>query len=291
MIDLESLRCFVVAAECDSFRTAAQRVALSAGAFSDRMRRLEEQLGALLFDRATRRPQLTDAGLRLLPHARALLSSAERCADIARASEQRAPFELTVGTRFELGLSWLCPALDPLKEAVPERTIHLFMGDTPDLLARVERGDLDAVVFSARLTSGRLRYAALHPEPYVFVSARPGLAGPEQAHEHTLLEVSRDMPLFRYLLDALPDATPWPFARCELLGGIGAVRYRALQGAGVAVLPEYFVRDDLTAGSLHRLMPEVQLREDTFRLVWRAGHPLERELLALADALRARPLC
>jgi DNA-binding transcriptional LysR family regulator len=43
-------------------------------------------------------------------------------------------------------VSWLCPALTPLSRRRPERTIHLYNGDTPDLLRRLERGDLDAIV-------------------------------------------------------------------------------------------------------------------------------------------------
>jgi LysR family transcriptional regulator, glycine cleavage system transcriptional activator len=299
-VDLDSLRCFLAATETTSFRAAAARVALSPGAFSDRIRRLEEDLDARLFERTTRSARLTEAGRRLAPHARRLIEEASRCRDVVHRVDRVLPYELTLGTRFELGLSWLCPALDPLKGAHPERTLHLFMGDTPDLLSRVERGSLDAAVLSARLTSARLRYATLHPEPYVFVSASPRLVGPvspapgplgpEDAPAHTLLEVSRDLPLFRYLLDALPDATPWPFAEYELLGGIGAIRYRALQGAGVAVLPAYFVRHDLEAGRLVRLMPEVELRSDAFRLVWRTDHPQQDRLLMLADELRALPL-
>lgn len=289
-VDLESLRCFLAAADAPSFRAAAGRVALSPGAFSDRISGLEQALDARLFDRTTRSVRLTEAGRRLVPHARAVVAGAAGCRSVVHDVAAALPYEITLGTRFELGLSWLCPLLAGLKAASPERTLHLYMGDTPDLLARVERGDLDAVVFSARLTSDRLRYATLHAEPYVFVGAAGPLAGPADAHDHTLLDVSRDLPLFRYLLDALPDGAPWPFRDRELLGGIGAIRHRALEGAGVAVLPEYFVREDLRAGRLTRLLPEVELRADAFRLVWRTGHPLEDRLLALAHALRAHPL-
>lgn len=289
-VDLDSLRCFLAAADAPSFRVAAVRVALSPGAFSDRISGLEQALDARLFDRTSRAVRLTDAGRRLVDHARAVVDGASACRAVVHERDARLPYEITLGTRFELGLSWLCPLLAGLKAACPERTLHLYMGDTPDLLARVERGDLDAVVFSARLTSDRLRYATLHPEPYAFVGACGPLTGPADAHHHTLLDVSRDLPLFRYLLDALPDGEPWPFHARELLGGIGAIRYRALEGAGVAVLPEYFVRDDLRAGRLTRLLPDVELRADAFRLVWHTGHPLEDELLALAQALRAHPL-
>jgi DNA-binding transcriptional LysR family regulator len=290
-MDLDSVRCFEVAATTLNFRAASARVYLSPAAFSDRLRRLEEELGAVLFERTTRKVVLSEAGRRLLPLARELLEGEARLKAVGRAPEKAAPFELFVGTRYELGVSWLCPALKDLERRRPERTVHLYNGDTPDLLQRLERGDVDAIVASMRLTSPNLTYAALHPEEYVFVSARPGLRRRPDASAHTLVDVSRDLPLFRYFLDALPDAEPWPFAKVEYLGGIGNIRRRLLDGEGrVAVLPRYFCRDDLTAKRLVRLLPSVRLRSDSFRLVWRRNHPREAELLELAAALRERPL-
>jgi DNA-binding transcriptional LysR family regulator len=290
-MDLDSLRCFDAAATTLNFRAGAGRVHLSPAAFSDRILRLEEELQVSLFTRTTRRIELSEEGRRLLPIAREVIAGAERLRAAGRGQQAASPYELYLGTRYELGLSWLCPALGPLERAHPERTIHLYNGDTPDLLLRLERGDLDAVVASMRLTSPKLSYAALHPEEYVLVSKRACLKRREDARALTLVDVSRDLPLFRYLLDALPDAEPWPFARVELMGGIGNIRHRVLDHAGrVAVLPRYFVQRDLAAHRLVRLLPRVALRADAFRLVFRTGHPRTQELLALAEELRQHAL-
>ena len=290
-MDLDSLRCFDAAADALNFRAAARRVHLSPAAFSDRVQRLEEELGVPLFRRTTRQVALSDAGVRVLPRARELLAAWERLREDAQAKKTRSAYELTLGTRYELGASWLCPALGPLGRKHPERTLHLYNGDTPDLLLRLERGDLDAIVASMRLTSPKLTYAALHAEDYVFVARDRCLRRREDARALTLVDVSRDLPLFRYFLDALPDAEPWPFAHVEHLGGIGNILARVLDGADrVAVLPRYFIRRELRARRLVQLLPRVRLRSDTFRLVWRTGHPRSAELLALAHELRARPL-
>src|SRR5262245_47529249 len=273
-MDLDSLRCFDAAATTLRFRAAAARVHLSPAAFSDRIRRLEEALGVAVLSRTTRQVTLTEAGQRLLPLARDVLAKIEALRATAAAPTQPLPFELVIGTRYELGLSWLCPALEPLGRKRPERTIHLYNGDTPDLLRRLERGELDAVVSSMRLTSPRLAYVALHPEAYDLVGTARSLRRRDDAGRHTLVDVSADLPLFRYFLDALTDAEPWPFARTEFMGGIGNIRRRVLDGDGrVAVLPRYFIARDLAAGRLVRLMPRVRLRSDSFRLIWRAGHP------------------
>src|SRR5262247_2851989 len=105
--DLESLRCFEVAARHANFRRAARQVHLSPAAFGDRIRRLEEQLGTPLFDRTTRKVELTIAGERVLAQARRVLEEAARCFEVARDPNAPRTIEMTVGTRFELGLSWI----------------------------------------------------------------------------------------------------------------------------------------------------------------------------------------
>lgn len=292
MIDLEDLRCFDLLASTLNFRAAAARAHLSPAAFTDRVQRLEERLGARLFARTTRSVSLTVAGARLLPYARRCLAEADALSRAARGAAEA--WELTIGTRYELGLSWLTPSLDVLRAAHPERTVHLSVGDGPALLDAVRRGQLDALVSSLRADPSELVSAPLHPEAYVFVGApallaeRP-FAAPEDAIHHTLCDANAALPLFRYLLDRVGGNT-WPFARRELLGGIGAVRHRVLNGAGVAVLPRYFVEPDLASGALVALLPEIEPLSDTFRLAWRQGHPRGVELLALAEELRALPL-
>lgn len=292
--DLESLRCFEAAATHLNFRVAAKTVALSPAAFGDRIKRLEDQLAAPLFVRTTRRVALTAAGQHLLPQARRVLDEAIRC---TRAVHDRGPipYELTVGTRFELGLSWITPALQPLAALRPERTLHLVFGDSDDLVARVRNGLLDCAVTSARLTVAGLSYEVLHEEDYVFVGsaallARTPLSRAAHATAHVLLDTAADLPLFRYFLDARGRGEAWTFGRIEYLGTIGAIRLRMLQRAGVAVLPRYFVAGDLAAGKLVEILPRVRLQRDAFRLVWRSGHAHEQALRLLAADLAKRPL-
>ena len=289
-MDLDSLRCFVAVAETLHFRSASERVGLSPAAVSDRVKRLEGDLDAVLFERTTSRVSLTDAGQRLLPHARGLLEEADRCAVIAQGDARPLPFELTLATRYELGLSWLVPALGPLAQARPERTVHLYMGDSGALLDRLERGLVDAAVLSTRLNRPHIRYALLHEEQYVYVAQQDGPRTPSEAAQHTLVDATPDLPLFRYLLDALPEGAAWRFGAHLYLGGIGAIRAAVLAGMGVAVLPRYFVQADLDAGRLVEILPELVMASDRFRLLWRADHPRESELRALGEALRAFPL-
>lgn len=295
LLDLESLRCFETLAVLLSFRAASRRLAISPAALSDRIRRLEEQLGEPLFLRSTRKVSLTAAGERLVAHAREMLAANERAFGLVRGRVEAPRVELLVGTRYELGLSWLVPALPELERRVPQRALHLHFSEGADLLDRVRQGYLDCAVTSAPIVGGAMDYLVLHPERYVMVGAKALLEGrtirgPEDVMPHTLLDLTPDLPLFRYFLDPVGGSLPWRFRRIEHLGTIGAVRLRMLQGAGVGVLPRYFVARDLRDGSLGRILPKVSLRMDHFRLVWRRGHPKALDIQRLGVDLKRMPL-
>lgn len=293
--DIESLRCFHVAAQHLNFRVAARSVGLSPAAFGDRIRRLEELFDVRLFERTTRRVTLTPAGERLWPQARRCLQEADRCSAAARGDLGTSPYALKIGTRFELGMSWVTPSLAQLERARPERTLHLWFGDTPAALLALNRNEVDCLITSARITSAGLKYARLHEERYVFVGSkklvtRVPLGRREHAKRHTLIELNDDLPLFRYFLDARPGDEVWSFQRTLFLGTIGSVRVRVLEGAGVAVLPHYFVERDIEKDKLVQIMPRVTMPVDWFRLVWHKDHPRQDALHELAGELSELPL-
>src|SRR6185503_17822397 len=112
---LDSLRCFAEAARLLNFRAAARAVALTPAALGQRIQQLEAQLGRPLFHRTTRRVTLTEAGLALLPHAQTALAAADACLRAGRGETGPPPQELVLGTRHELGMSWIVPMLPLLR--------------------------------------------------------------------------------------------------------------------------------------------------------------------------------
>jgi LysR family glycine cleavage system transcriptional activator len=290
----ESLRCFVEAARLLNFRKAARKVALTPAAFGARIRQLEDQLGAPLFQRTTRVVTLTERGLALLPHARRCLESAEDCVRAARGEKGPPTTEIVLGTRHELGMSWILPQLAALAEKLPHLELHLYFGSGPDLLIRVRTAEVDCAITSTRLSDTKLDAISLHKESYVFVAApkllaRRPLARPEHAKHHVLLDASTELPLFSYFRDAQKGKT-WEFSRVVRLGAIGAIRERVLDGAGVAVLPEYLIEEDLAKKRLARLFPSVVPLADYFRLVFRVDDPRRSLFEALAKHLAESPL-
>lgn len=291
--DIDSLRCFVAASTHKNFRRAASEVALSPAAFSDRISRLEDLLGVRLFARTTRTCALTLEGEKALAHAKRVIASARACLEAAQ--EGPIPFDLVIGTRWELGMSWLVPGLTGLEAVCPERRLHLMFGDTDGHLRALEQATCDAVVTSARISQVAHEGAALHEETYALVASpkllsRTPLRTHEDAAFHTLLDAHKDLPLFRYFRDGRPARESWRFGHIERLGTIGAIAARAREGCGVAVLPRYYVERDLAKRVLIEPFPKARVGSDFFRLVWRKDHPRDADLQRLAADLRAMPL-
>ena len=275
---IDSLRCFQAAARLLNFRAAARSVALTPAALGQRIQKLESDLGVTLFRRTTRSVALTEAGLALVPVAERCLEAARDCVRAARGETGPPPMELVIGTRQELGLSWLAPQLDRLKQQNASLELHLYFGSGPDLLLRVRTMEIDCAVTSSRFTDPKLDSARLHREDYVFVgSARLLAKKPRTRAAHaagpTLLAASAELPLFRYWRDAPGGGDRLRFGRIVRLGSIEAIRQRVTAQAGVAVLPAYLVRRELATRSFRRLFPAVTPLHDYFRLVFRADDP------------------
>lgn len=293
---VESLRCFLAAARLLNFRAAAKSVALTPAAFGQRIKGLEDQLGCALFQRSTRSVRLTQEGLRLRPVAERCVVAATECLDLAGgAPHAGGALDVVLGTRHELGLSWILPQLAPLAEAHPTWTVHLYFGSGRDLLLRVRGMEIDCAVTSSRHDDPRLESIVLHREDYAFVAApsllaeRP-LSRAEHAASHFLLDTDEALPLFRYFQDAAGAPARLSFRRVVRLGTIEAIRRRTLDGAGVSVLPTYLIGEDLKKKRLVPVFRRIKPLHDYFRLVFRADDPRRATYDELAAYLLRTPL-
>lgn len=288
---VDNLRCFLAGAEHLNFRRAAEEVALTPTAFGQRIKQIEEQLDQRLFERTTRRVELTSAGRRLVPVARSVLREARRAMEIVHA-EADPPASFSIGTRFELGMSWILPAVVDMREERPNWDVDLYFGSGPDILERLRGGQVDCVITSAPIAEREWAAEFLHPERYVFVGApsyldqRP-FEGRWDAPNHQLLDIDAGLPLTRYLTSAVGEME---FDEVWLAGSGAAMHALVLDGHGLCVLPRYMVEQDIEGGRLVELLPDEELLEDSFRLLYRGASPLAGVFELLADYMRQRPL-
>jgi LysR family glycine cleavage system transcriptional activator len=293
--NLESIACFLAAARTLNFRAAAKSVHLTPTAFGKRIKQLEEQLDQPLFERTTRHVSLTPNGEAMLPAAKRLIKTAQDCMRAGRGQGGPPPITITIGTRYELGLSWLMPMLPALKLECPNITINYYFGSGPDLEARIKRMDIQCAVSSRVFVDPIFEATRLAEEAYVFVAA-PALldevpfSEPAHAQNHCLIDAHQERPLFRYFRDAANAPNELSFERTRIMGTTAAIRMLVLDGKGVAVLPYYLIKQDLDAGECVQLFPEVELNRDYFRLMYRRDDPNIEVYQTLATCIRAQPL-
>lgn len=99
-IELKPLRCFLALAEELNFSRAALRLHMTQPALSSQIRTLEQQLGFPLFDRTTRRVDLTASGAEFLVHARRLVAESARLSEVSKSLRDGKLRRMRLGAAF-----------------------------------------------------------------------------------------------------------------------------------------------------------------------------------------------
>jgi DNA-binding transcriptional LysR family regulator len=148
MIELRLLRQFIAVAEERHVRRAAERLGMAQPPLSTAMRRLEDVIGAALFDRSRRRVALTPAGTALLEEARRTLAQAEHAVAVARQAGQGLTGLLRVTFVGSAMFERLPPLLKTLRTRHPGLAVDLREATTMRQLddLRGGRGDLGFVI-------------------------------------------------------------------------------------------------------------------------------------------------
>ena len=285
------MRCFVAAAQTDSFRKAAKLVHLSPSAFTERIQKLERQIDAPLFVRSTRKISLSTEGMRLMEYAKTLLEQAEQFHQFA--TQEETLVTLTMGTRYELGLSYLLPFLEQQKKQSPQQELHLFFGDAPSLTEALLSSHIDMAFSSMRLDNPKIQSQTTHVEEYSLI-ASPHLASQihtlDDLSKHSLIDISGSFPLFRYFSEPHNLHPKQIFSKFQFLGTISAILYWVQFQEGIAVLPSYFIKDALQERNISIILPEYKLHHDYFRIFWRRSHWAESTILSIVQELKKHPL-
>ncbi|MBB4284788.1 LysR family transcriptional regulator [Roseospira goensis] len=140
-MDTDLLRAFVAVAEHGGFSAAARALHRTQSAVSLQIRRLEEHLGVPVFSRTSRRVSLTEAGGRVLPHARQMLVLQEQALAAAADTRRRRP--LRIGLTDEQAEAFLPRALPAFTAAYPDVPVAVTCGLSPLLIDMVAGGRLD----------------------------------------------------------------------------------------------------------------------------------------------------
>lgn len=166
-LEAQDMSAFLAVVREGSFGRAATVLMVSQPSVSERMARLERDVGARLFDRGSRGATLTPAGERLLPYAQRTLALLEEAGDAVRAVDRPARLRVTVHSTFShRAVPFVLEALAELPRALKLRDAH-----SDEIVTMLLDGVTD-VGFVLPTTPARgLRYVALPTDPVICVCA------------------------------------------------------------------------------------------------------------------------
>jgi len=147
-LDLRSLRAFITVAERGGFSAAAEALHVTQPALSRRIAELESSLGVRLFERTSRRVELTEGGEDLLTRSRELLRDGRALRERARALAEGKAGLLRLGCAPMIMESVVVPRIGQYRKRFPHVDLQFQECGGGDALKAVLRGDFHAAVAS-----------------------------------------------------------------------------------------------------------------------------------------------
>jgi DNA-binding transcriptional LysR family regulator len=290
--DFEALAIFAKVVELRSFAGAASELALSKATVSKAVGRLEERLGARLFNRTSRRLALTDAGQKLAERAARLLADGEAAENeaLAQSAVPRGLVKLAVPMSF--GVMNVAPLLPEFLQTYPEVSIDLHLSDaTVDLIGegfdaglRIARLPDSSLI--ARRLCGMPRFTVAAPS-YLKRHGRP--THPMQLAQHQCFGYAylSTPNVWHYTNAAGEQASVRPGGPLRVNNG-EAVMPALVAGLGIADLPEFIVGEAIASGAVEVILKGWKQPEGAVHLVTPPGGPRPARVEVLAEFLAAK---
>ncbi len=287
--DFEALAIFAKVVELRSFAAASGELALSKATVSKAVSRLEERLGARLFNRTSRRLALTDAGQKLAGRAARLLADGEAVENEALAQSVRPRGLVRLAAPMTFGVKIVAPLLPEFLATFPEVSIDLHLSDA--MIDLIGEG-FDAGVRIARLPDSSLiarrlcampRYTVAAPA-YLKRHGRP--THPMHLADHKCFGYAylSTPGVWHYTNASGEQASVRPAGQLRVNNG-EAVMPALLAGLGIADLPEFIVGDAIRSGEVEVILKGWKQPEGAVHLVTPPGGPRPARVEVLADYL------
>jgi DNA-binding transcriptional LysR family regulator len=297
-MNLEQLAAFVRIVETGSLTAAARATRQSLASVSRHLMALEEDLGVELARRTTRKLVVSGAGLELHQRALRILGDVEAARTTLRAGKLRG--SLSISLPVTLGQHLVVPRLGPLLARHPGLSLEVRLEDRlNDLVAEgidlVVRAGTPLPDSAAFIAAPLLRFRrVLVAAPSFAKAVAKSLRGPAGLSRlDCLVQVGATGPQRRWTLEEQGPTGPSRAQTVEVQGRLSSTAplvllQAALDGAGVAFLPDWLVAQHLEGRGLSRLLPRWSSGPLTAWAMYRQelrGSPAVRALLeAVAQA-------
>ena len=259
-VDLNALAVFEQVARRGSFVAAALALDLPKTTVSRRVATLEQNLGARLLQRTTRKVALTEAGRVLMEHCERIREESEAAAAAVLRLQESPRGRLVVTAPYLFGVYFLAPALPRFFARHPEMQVDVTLTEAPvDLLAdavdvSIRTGPLPSSRVTARSLGNLTRRLYASPD-YLARRAPPALPGELAGHALLALRGELRRSRIEWHLGHGREVHQVSAPATLLANDLAFLLEAALAGGGIAKLPEAICHDHVRTGRLVPVLP------------------------------------
>lgn len=294
-MNLRDLKYLVALAEHKHFGRAAAASFVSQPTLSTQIKKLEDELGVALVERAPRRIMLTPVGLEIAERARKVIAEVEQMSEIARRSQDPEAGSVRLGMFPTLGPYLLPHVVPQLRERFPKLELLLVEEKTDQVLARLRDGRLDAGLLALPIHDEQLHVEPLFDEPFLLAVPRQH---PMAAHDHLDLHELDHQHLL--LLEEGHCLRDQALDVCRLAGAderdgfratsLETLRQMVASGVGITLLPMLAVQPPVPPSpGIHLLQFDGEPPHRRIAMIWRKSSAMDEFLRKLAEEFRQLP--
>jgi DNA-binding transcriptional LysR family regulator len=288
--NLNRLAYFAAVVETGSFTNAADRLGVTKAVVSSQVTQLEDELKATLLVRNTRKVSTTEAGRLFYMRCTSILNEAEEAfSELTHLSEQPVGL-LRLTAPNDYGTAFVAPLVAAFRRQYPECQVELYLGDDhSDLMA----GALDLAIRVGWLRDSTLLARKLGGFRQFLVGAG------DMSGRFDHIQHPSDLATAPFVANkALSDPLHWLFENSAgetvpvtmqsdlSIDSAPAIMATVEEGAGLAILPDYLVRDRLNSGALTQVLPAWQLPEGGIFVVLPAAKFRAAKVSVFTEMLR-----
>lgn len=285
-----SMEAFVEVARTGGFSSAARQLKLSTTSVSRLVADLEDKLGVALLRRSTRKVSLTEAGALYLSQAAAILEEI-RVLNAAVGDDSNRPRGILRITMPPGSMATLLPPkIITFANLYPE--IILDVDITARVVDMVGEG-FDLAVRGGPLTDSSLVVQHFMDMPYRvvaspdYLSSHPDILVPGDVSAHACIQWRGTRLDYEWRFQKGAELETVPIRCRVMINDLQARRDAALAGIGLAILPDFFVQEELEVGRLKTILPDYDVTHEAFYFVRPPAPFVPAKLRAFIDFMRA----
>ena len=293
---LTELRYIVTLAQERHFGRAAERCHVSQPTLSVGVKKLEDELGVLIFERSKSAVRLTPVGEGIVTQAQKVLEQAQGIRELAQAGKNQLAAPLKIGAIYTVG-PYLFPHLIPqLHRVAPQMPLYIEENFTHVLRDKLRNGELDAIIIALPFHEADVLTKPLYDESF-YALLPAGHPWAELTTIDSALLNDKSLLLLgegHCFRDQVLEACPTLGKGSEInkhttveSSSLETIRHMVASGLGISVLPLSAVDSHHYAPgviAVRPLAPPVPFR--TVAIAWRASFPRPKAIDVLADSIR-----